>query len=160
MPCVPNNNTRCYNKTGRKRSLGAQNVPFSPIKEHLPMLLKIEFVLLTKSQYSHGMVHYLLFGFSRTGLKDGLTQNHVHTFINWQCHSRRKDTSFYFTYIVFNRNKDMMMVIRYIMMMTMMVMMMMMMMMMIKKQDTCSHRYYIIALKGKYLIIWEQFMKI
>ena len=38
-------------------------------------------------------------------------------------------------------------------MMTMMMMMMMMMMimMMINKQDTCSHRYYIIPLKGKVL---------
>ena len=49
----------------------------------------------------------------------------------------------------------MMMVIRYIMMMAMMTMMMMtmmmMIMMMINKQDTCSHRYYIIPLKGKVL---------
>ena len=44
----------------------------------------------------------------------------------------------------------MMMVIRYIMMMAMM-MMMMMMMMLINRQDTCSHRYYIIPLKGKVL---------
>ena len=93
-------------KAGRIRSLGGLNVPFSLVKEHLPMYLKIVFALLTKLQYSHGGVDHLLLGLSRIGLKDGLTQNDLHTFINWQCHSRHKDKSFYFTYIFFNRNKD------------------------------------------------------
>lgn len=115
------------------------------------MYLKIVFALLTKLLYSHGRVHHLLLGLSRIGLKDGLTQNDLHTFINWQCHSWHKDKSCYFTYIFFNRNKDMMMVIRYNMMMMMMTTIMVMMMMMIKKQDTCNHRYYIIPLKGKVL---------
>ena len=69
-------------KAGRIRSLGGLNVPFSLVKEHLPMYLKIVFALLTKLQYSHGRFHHLLLGLSRIGLKDGLTQNHVHTFIN------------------------------------------------------------------------------
>ena len=116
-------------KAGRIRSLGGLNVPFSLVKEHLPMYLNIVFALLTKLQYSHGGVDHLLLGLSRIGLKDGLTQNDLHTFINWQCHSRHKDKSSYFTYIFFNRNKDMMMVIRYMMIMAMMMMMMMMIMM-------------------------------
>ena len=61
------------------------------------MYLKMVFALLTKSPYSHGKINYLLLGLSRTGIKDGLTQNHLHTFINIH---------------IFNRNKDMMMVIR------------------------------------------------
>ena len=127
-------------KAGRIRSLGGLNVPFSLVKEHLPMYLKIVFALLTKFQYSHGGVDHLLLGLSRIGLKDGLTQNDLHTFINWQCHSRHKDKSFYFTYIFFKRNKDMMKVIRYIMMRTMKTMTMMMItMMMMNKQDKSSH---------------------
>ena len=126
-------------KAGRIRSLGGLNVPFSLVKEH-PMYLKIVFALLTKLQYSHGGVDHLLLGLSRIGLKDGLTQNDLHTFINWQCHSRHKDKSFYFTYIFFKRNKDMMKVIRYIMMRTMKTMTMMMItMMMMNKQDKSSH---------------------
>ena len=127
-------------KAGRIRSLGGLNVPFSLVKEHLPVYLKIVFALLTKLQYSHGGVDHLLPGLSRIGLKDGLTQNDLHTFINWQCHSRHKDKSFYFTYIFFKRNKDMMMGIRYIMMRTMKTMTMMMItMMMMNKQDKSSH---------------------
>ena len=127
-------------KAGRIRSLRRQNVPFRLAKEHLPMYLKMVFTLLTKSQYSHGGVDHLLLGLSRIGLKDGLTQNDLHTFINWQCHSRHKDKSFYFTYIFFKRNKDMMMGIRYIMMRTMKTMTMMMItMMMMNKQDKSSH---------------------
>lgn len=104
------------------------------------MYLKIVFALLTKLQYSHGGVDHLLLGLSRIGLKDGSTQNDLHTFINWQCHSRHKDKSFYFTYIFFKRNKDMMKVIRYIMMRTMKTMTMMMItMMMMNKQDKSSH---------------------
>ena len=73
--------------------------------KHLPMYLKMVFALLTKLQYSHGRVDHLLLGLSRTGIKDGLTQNHVHTFINCQRHSWHKDKSYYFTYIFFNRNR-------------------------------------------------------
>ena len=102
------------------------------------MYLKMVFALLTKSQYSHGRINYLLHGLSRIGLKDGLTHNHVHTFINWQCHSRHKDKSLYFTYIFFNRNKDTLWWwLDYMMIMAMMmIMMIMMMIMMINKQDT------------------------
>ena len=127
-------------KAGRIRSLGGLNVPFRLVKEHLPMYLKMVFALLTKSQYSHGRINYLLLGLSRIGLEDGLTQNDLHTFINWQRHSRHKDKSFYFTYIFFKRNKDMMKVIRYIMMRTMKTMTRMMItMMMMNKQDKSSH---------------------
>lgn len=68
-------------KAGRIGSLRGQNVPFSLVKEHLPMYLKIVFALLTKLQYSRGRVDHLLLGLSRTGIKDGLTQNHLHTII-------------------------------------------------------------------------------
>ena len=95
--------------------------------------LKIVFALLTKLRYSRGRVEHLLHGLRRTGIKDGLTQNHQQTIIKvFILHT-------YFSI-------EIKMVIRYIMMMAMMTMMMM-----IKKQDTCNHRYYIIPLKGEVL---------